>query len=64
MTFLTSTQFANAIGVSNGTLTNWAEKGILKPYMITATGRRKYTTEQVEEFFAKAKADVDNRFSK
>ena len=49
--YLTSTDFARAIGVSVPTLVRWEEKGLVKPYMVTPTGYRKYTWEQVEEYF-------------
>lgn len=46
--FLTSTEFAKAIGVSLSTLKNWERDDILHPYMRTPTGKRLYTQAQVE----------------
>ena len=44
---LTTTQFAEAIGVSVPTLYNWQKAGTLIPFKISPTGRRYYTKEQV-----------------
>lgn len=51
--FLTSTEFANAIGVSLSTIKNWDRDDILHPYMRTPTGKRLYTQAQVESYFRK-----------
>lgn len=50
-TLLTSAEFAKEIGVSVVTLARWEETGILKPYLKTPTGRRKYIYAQVKEYF-------------
>lgn len=47
---LTSTEFAQAIGVSTVTLARWEKAGILLPHLKTPTGRRKYTPSQVSEY--------------
>ena len=58
MELLTSRQFAKEIGVSITTLGKWYNQGILKPYLITPGGRKKYTMEQVEKYYAEAKQKV------
>ena len=50
MKFLTTLEFAKAIGVSRATVVLWDKKGLLKPYMRTPTGYRQYTQEQIEEY--------------
>lgn len=52
---LTSTQFAKAIGVSVVTLKRWHENGVLKAYLVEPTGRKKYSREQIEEYYSKYK---------
>lgn len=58
MELLTSRQFADEIGVAHSTLGNWYKKGILKPCLITPSGRKKYSREQVKEYFNEAKQKV------
>lgn len=58
MDLLTSSQFAREIGVSVATLSKWYNKGILEPYLITPSGRKKYSREQVKEYYDKAKQEV------
>jgi len=50
---LTAGEFARAIGVSITTVEKWDEQGILRPYLKTPTGRRKYLPSQVDDYFAK-----------
>lgn len=52
---LSSRQFARRILVSPTTLVNWEEKGILRPAFRTPTGHRKYTEQQVEDYFNEAR---------
>lgn len=58
--FLTSTEFANAVGVSLSTIKNWDRDGILHPYLRTPTGKRMYTQSQVEEYFNKYRVEETN----
>lgn len=50
--FLTIGEFAKAIGVSEKTLRRWDQKDILKPHHKTPGGRRIYTSQQVQDYFA------------
>jgi len=52
---LTSVEFAKAIGVSHATVKRWDSEGILKAYLRTPSGFRKYLPEQVDEYFEKYK---------
>lgn len=52
---LTSTEFAKAIGVSVVTLKRWHESGVLKAYLVEPTGRKKYTTQQIDDYYARYK---------
>lgn len=51
--FLKSGEFARRIGVSRTTLWNYEKRGILKAALITPTGYKLYTEDQVEEYFRK-----------
>lgn len=45
-------EFAKKIGVCDRTLCRWDSMGVLKAYR-TPTGRRYYTSEQLDEYVAK-----------
>lgn len=48
--FLTSTEFANAIGVSVMTLKRWEDSGKLFPHHKTMGGKRYYSYEQLDAY--------------
>lgn len=50
---LSSAEFAKAIGVSPTTVKRWDKDGILKAYLRTPSGFRKYLPSQVDDYFAK-----------
>lgn len=52
---LTSRQFARRIFVSPTTLVNWEDAGILLPVFKTPTGHRRYTEQQVNDYFENAR---------
>ena len=52
---LTSVEFAKAIGVSHATVKRWDDEGVLKAYLRTPSGYRKYLPRQVDEYFEKYK---------
>ena len=49
MKFLTTPQFADAIGVCKNTVVNWERKGWLIPHHVLPNGRRYYSDEQVTQ---------------
>lgn len=49
--YLTKTEFANAIGISNTTLWRWVQVGKLKPQFKTPSGKEYYTREQVDAYW-------------
>lgn len=51
--YLSSGEFAKAIGVSHSTVKRWHNTGILKASIVTPTGIRKYTMSQVQDYFRK-----------
>ena len=51
--YLSSGEFAKAIGVSHSTVKRWHNTGILTASVVTPTGIRKYTMRQVEDYFRK-----------
>lgn len=51
--YLSSSEFAKAIGVSHSTVKRWHVSGILTASVVTPTGIRKYTMKQVEDYFRK-----------
>jgi excisionase family DNA binding protein len=46
---LTTSQAANALGVSLGTIRRWTDKGYLESYR-TPGGQRRFNVEQIEQF--------------
>lgn len=48
--FLTISEFAKAIGISQNTIRKWESKGLLKPHHKTPGGRRLYSNEQVNAY--------------
>lgn len=50
---LSSAEFAKAIGVSLTTIKRWDKEGILRAYLRTPSGFRKYLPSQVDDYFAK-----------
>ena len=48
--YLTSSDAARKLGISNTTLLNYEQKGILKPSFILGSGHRRYTEEQISQF--------------
>lgn len=54
---LSSAEFAKAIGVSSTTIKRWDDDGILKAYLRTPSGFRKYLPSQVDDYFAKYKEE-------
>lgn len=51
--FLTSTEFANEIGVSVMTLKRWEDSGKLLPHHKTPGGRRYYSYSQIDMYKSK-----------
>lgn len=49
--FLTTAEFADAVGVHPKTVRRWDENGFLKPNHRTPSGIRQYTDEQVDAYF-------------
>ena len=49
---LSTSQAAEALGVSLGTIRRWSDMGHLKSYR-TPGGQRRFSTEQIEEFLEK-----------
>lgn len=41
---------AELLGCSESTLRNWEQRGILVPEIVSDTGHRRYSAEQVEKF--------------
>lgn len=52
MIFYTTSEFARLIGVTKNTLVNWETHKWLLPHHKTPSGRRFYSEEQLEDFFA------------
>lgn len=48
--YLSTGEFAKAIGVSAATVVVWDKKNILCADHVTPTGRRHYTQNQVDEY--------------
>lgn len=46
--YLTTTQFAELIGVHPSTVRSWDKNGLLKPHHYTLTGHRLYTRDQAD----------------
>ena len=46
---LSTSQAANALGVSLGTIRRWADMGYLESYR-TPGGQRRFSVEQIEQF--------------
>lgn len=49
--FLSTSEYAEAIGVHVQTLRKWDNDGILKAHHITPKGHRQYSPEQVKDYF-------------
>lgn len=49
--FLTSGEFAEAIGVDRGTVQKWDNNGTLPAHHVTPGGYRQYSRDQVEKYF-------------
>lgn len=49
-TYLTSSEFAKAIGIHIQTLRHWDKTGKLKPHHKTPGGKRFYTRNQINTF--------------
>ena len=47
---LSSGEAAMRLGVTTRTLQKWNKKGILKPVVITPTGRFKYSEKQINQY--------------
>lgn len=62
MQLLSSVEFAHAIGVSHATIKRWDSEGILRAYLITPGGFRKYLPSQVDEYFAKCRVEKEGDF--
>ena len=52
MVYYTSGQFARLIGVTKNTIVNWETHGWLLPHHVSPSGRRFYSQEQFEDYFA------------
>lgn len=48
--FMTISDFAKAIGISQNTIRKWEAKGLLIPHHKTPGGRRLYSQEQVDAY--------------
>ena len=59
---LSSVEFAHAIGVSHATIKRWDIEGVLKPYLVTPGGFRRYLPSQVDEYFARCKVERQGDF--
>lgn len=46
----TTPQFAKKIGVHPQTIRNWEKNNILKPAIISPSGRKYYTQDQVDNY--------------
>lgn len=52
--FLTTTQFAKAIGVHPDTIRRWDKQGLLKPnHIMPGSKTRLYTQQQVNQYLQK-----------
>ena len=49
--FLTTQEFAEAIGVHVQTIRKWDKTEVLKPHHTTPGGHRLYSQEQVQNYF-------------
>lgn len=58
--FLSTVQFAKAVGVCKNTIVNWERKGWLVPHHISPSGRRFYTEEQVEQIIRGGRTNVSS----
>ena len=54
---LSTSQAAEALGVSLGTIRRWSDMGHLKSYR-TPGGQRRFSAEQIEEFLEKLQRGV------
>ena len=55
--FLSTMDFAKALGVTPQTIREWHRKGLVIPAHMSITGRRQYTQEQVDAYL---QGDFDN----
>lgn len=55
--FLSSSEFAEAIGIETRTVQKWDNNGYLPAHHKTPTGRRCYAREQIQDYF-------DGKYSK
>ena len=60
-TYLTSTQFAQAVGVHPNTVRLWEKKGVLMPHHKTPFGNRMYTMEQVSAYLGEDNGSEGNK---
>lgn len=52
MIFYTTSEFARLVGVTKNTIVNWETRGWLLPHHVSPSGRRFYSQEQLEDYFA------------
>lgn len=57
--YMTAVEFAKRIGVSSMTVGRWVKKGLIKPAMVTPSGRGKYSEDMVEAYFNGTLAPAD-----
>ena len=55
---LSTSQAAQALGVSLGTVRRWSDMGYLESYR-TPGGQRRFSAEQIEHFLAKLQRGVE-----
>jgi DNA-binding transcriptional MerR regulator len=58
--YLSSGEFAKAVGVHPNTVRNWDNNGYLKP-SITVRGRRYYTQAQVDSVIGSVDKDAEHK---
>lgn len=52
MEYYNVSEFSRRLGVSRTTVVNWEDMGLIKPHHVSPTGRRFYSQQQLEDYFA------------
>lgn len=50
--YYTSSEFASLLGVTKTTIVNWEKHGWLFPHHVSPSGRRFYSQQQLDDYYA------------